>query len=54
MDLPEEALKDITLLEQTRAEAKYILENFRMELRNFWMVRPKELTKVPLNLEEGE
>jgi hypothetical protein len=27
MDLPEEALKDITLLEQTRAEAKYILEN---------------------------
>lgn len=35
-------------------KARYILENFRMELRNFWMVRPKELTKVPLNLEEGE
>jgi hypothetical protein len=31
MDLPEEALKDITLLEQTRAEAKYILENNLLE-----------------------
>jgi len=27
MDLPEEALKDIKLLENTRNEAKYILEN---------------------------
>ncbi len=35
-------------------KAKAILDNFRMEIRNFWMVRPKELTKVPLNLEEGE
>ena len=34
--------------------AREILENFRMEIRNFWMVRPKELRKVPLNLEEGE
>ena len=40
---------------ETKSEkARSILENFRMELRNFWMVRPKELTKVPLNLEEGE
>ena len=40
---------------ETKSEkAKYILDNFRIELRNFWMVRPKDLTKVPLNLEEGE
>ncbi len=35
-------------------KAKEILDNFRMEIRDFWMVRPKELRKVPLNLEEGE
>jgi glutamate synthase (NADPH/NADH) large chain len=35
-------------------KAKAILDNFRMEIRNFWMVRPKELRKVPLKLEEGE
>ena len=35
-------------------KAKKILENFRMELSKFWIVRPKELTKVPLNLEKGE
>ncbi len=35
-------------------KAKRILDNFRMEIRNFWMVRPKELRKVPLNLDEGE
>ncbi len=35
-------------------KAKRILESFRMEIRNFWMVRPKELRKVPLNLDEGE
>jgi len=31
MDLPEEALKDIKLLENTRNEAKYILENWILE-----------------------
>jgi hypothetical protein len=31
MDLPEEALKDIKLLEDTRAEARYILENNLLE-----------------------
>ena len=40
---------------ETKSEkAKYILDNFRMELRNFWMVRPKDLRKVPLNFDEGE
>ena len=44
-----------TFYDETGSErAKEILDNFRMEIRNFWMVRPKELRKVPLNLEEGE
>ena len=34
--------------------AKEILENFRVEIRNFWLVRPKEMTKLPLNLEKGD
>ena len=33
---------------------KEILENFRVEIRNFWLVRPKEMTKLPLNLEKGD
>ncbi|BCD67799.1 glutamate synthase large subunit [Nitratiruptor sp. YY09-18] len=44
-----------TFYDETGSQkAKDILDNFRMEIRNFWMVRPKELRKVPLNLEEGE
>ncbi len=35
-------------------KAKYIMENFRHTLRDFWMVRPKDLAKVPLNPEEGD
>ncbi|NPA73918.1 MAG: glutamate synthase large subunit [Epsilonproteobacteria bacterium] len=34
--------------------AKYILENYRHEVREFWMVRPKDLTKTPLNPDEGD
>ena len=34
--------------------AKYILENYRHEVREFWMVRPKDLTKIPLNPDEGD
>jgi glutamate synthase (NADPH/NADH) large chain len=33
--------------------AKDILDNFRVEIRNFWMVRPKDM-KGPLKIEEGE
>ncbi len=33
--------------------AKKILDNFRVEIRNFWMVRPKDM-KGPLKIEEGE
>ena len=34
-------------------QAKKIIDNFRVEIRNFWMVRPKDM-KGPLLIEEGE
>jgi len=34
--------------------AKEILENFRVEIRNFWLVRPKNMKTLPLNLEKGD
>jgi glutamate synthase (NADPH/NADH) large chain len=39
--------------ETKSAQAKKIVENFRVEIRNFWMVRPKDM-KGPLQIEEGE
>lgn len=40
---------------ETESEkAKYILDNFRHSVRDFWMVRPKDMTKVPLNPDEGD
>jgi glutamate synthase (NADPH/NADH) large chain len=39
---------------ETRSEiAKKILDDFRVEIRNFWMVRPKDM-KGPLKIGEGE
>ena len=35
-------------------EAERILENFRAEIRNFWMVKPKNMTVLPLDPEEGD
>ena len=35
-------------------KARQILENFRHAVRDFWMVRPKDMTKVPLNPEQGD
>jgi len=35
-------------------KAQSILDNFRVELRNFWLVRPKNLKKLPLNQEKGD
>jgi glutamate synthase (NADPH/NADH) large chain len=35
-------------------KAQYILDNFRHAIRHFWMVIPKDMTKVPLNPEEGD
>jgi len=40
--------------ETKSAKAKEILDNFRIEIRNFWMVRPKDMMSTPLNIEEGE
>jgi len=35
-------------------KAEYILENFRHTLRDFWIVRPKDLANAPLNPMEGD
>ncbi len=34
--------------------AQNILENFRAEIRNFWMVKPKNMTVLPLDPDEGD
>ncbi len=35
-------------------KAQYILNNFRDEARNFWMVIPKNMTKLPLQPQDGD
>ena len=35
-------------------KAQEILDQFRVEIRNFWLVRPKEMKKLPLNPEKGD
>jgi glutamate synthase (NADPH/NADH) large chain len=41
--------------EETGSErAKEILSNFRTDIRDFWLVRPKNMTTLPLNLEKGD
>jgi glutamate synthase (NADPH/NADH) large chain len=46
-------LKDY--LNETGSEkAKYILDNFRIEIRNFWLVQPKEMKKLVLNPDDGD
>jgi glutamate synthase (NADPH/NADH) large chain len=39
--------------ETQSAKAKVILDDFRVKIRDFWMVQPKDM-KSPLKLEEGE
>ncbi|MBD3840402.1 MAG: glutamate synthase large subunit [Campylobacterales bacterium] len=34
--------------------AKDILEHFRSEIRNFWMVKPKDMKVLPLNPDQGD
>ena len=46
-------LKDYVVETQSK-KAQDLLENFRVEVRNFWLVKPKNLTKLPLNLENGD
>ena len=40
--------------ETSSEKGQYILDNFRHTLRDFWIVRPKDLAKAPLNPEEGD
>jgi len=35
-------------------QAKEILEHFRSEIRNFWMVKPKDMKVLPLNPDQGD
>lgn len=35
-------------------KAKLIIEDFRHNVRDFWMVMPKDMTKIPLNPQEGD
>lgn len=46
-------LKDY-VVETGSKKAQDLLENFRVEVRNFWLVKPKNLTKLPLNIEKGD
>ncbi|SHO80789.1 Glutamate synthase [NADPH] large chain [hydrothermal vent metagenome] len=39
--------------ETNSQKAKDILDNFRVAIRNFWLVKPKDM-KVPLKIEDGE
>ncbi|PIF04837.1 MAG: glutamate synthase large subunit [Arcobacter sp.] len=42
-------------VEHTDSEkAKDILEHFRSEIRNFWMVKPKDMKVLPLNPDDGD
>ncbi len=44
-----------TYINETASEkARYIVENFRHTLRDFWIVRPKDMKKTPLNPDEGD
>ena len=40
--------------ETNSKKAKFIIEHFREELRLFWMVKPKNMKKAPLNPDEGD
>ncbi len=40
--------------ETSSDKAQYILDNFRHTLRDFWIIRPKDLANAPLNPEEGD
>ncbi len=41
--------------DETKSEKAYeILNDFRAQIRNFWMVKPKNMTVLPLNPEDGD
>ena len=35
-------------------KAQSVLDNYRSEIRNFWMVKPKNMTVLPLDPDEGD
>ena len=40
---------------ETESErALFILDNYRAEIRNFWMVKPKNMTVLPLDPDQGD
>ena len=46
-------LKDF--INETKSEnGQNILDNFRSEIRNFWMVKPKQMSVLPLNPDRGD
>ena len=46
-------LKDYVSHTQSE-KAQNILDHFRSEIRNFWMVKPKDMKVLPLNPDEGD
>ncbi|RXK01323.1 glutamate synthase large subunit [Arcobacter sp. CECT 8986] len=45
----------VNYLNETGSEkAESILDNFRAEIRNFWMVKPKDMKVLPLDPENGD
>lgn len=46
-------LKDY-VAETESEKAQKLLDTFRIEIRNFWLVRPKNLKKLPLNPDKGD
>ena len=42
-------------VDHTQSEkASDVLEHFRSEIRNFWMVKPKDMKVLPLNPDDGD
>jgi glutamate synthase (NADPH/NADH) large chain len=40
---------------ETESErTQFILENYRAEIRNFWLVKPKNMTVLPLDPDKGD
>ncbi|WP_415398362.1 glutamate synthase large subunit [Sulfurimonas sp. CS5] len=46
-------LKDY-VVETESIKVKELLENFRVEVRSFWLIKPKNLTKLPLSIDKGD
>ena len=42
------------LVETSSKKARKILDNYRQDIRDFWLVRPKNLKKLPLNADKGD